>query len=273
MSDQPQALPRSTILGLRDWVVAALALLTIVVFLLLPSPFPLGKLDTVAYAVCHRIPERSFFLGGHQLPLCARCSGTFLGVLLSLVTLTVGGRLRAGRLPPPRVLLVLVSFVIFWIFDGLNSYLTLLLGAPLLYQPQNWLRLVTGMLNGLALGSLIFSLFNFSLWQTPRPQAVLENLKELAGLVFVAGLLIGLILTGADLLLYPIALTSTLGVIAMLTGVNTILVLVLFGRENQAHRWQDTIWPLLTALALSLVIVMGVGAGRTALTETLGLPF
>jgi hypothetical protein len=59
----------------------------------------------------------------------------------------------------------------------------------------------------------------------------------------------------------------------MLTGVNTILVLVLFGRENRARRWHDTIWPLLTALALSLVIVMGVGAGRTALTETLGLPF
>ena len=25
--------------------------------------------------ICHQMPERSFFLDGHQLPVCARCTG------------------------------------------------------------------------------------------------------------------------------------------------------------------------------------------------------
>ncbi|MGH1364041.1 MAG: DUF2085 domain-containing protein [Calditrichia bacterium] len=30
---------------------------------------------------CHRLPERSFFFRGKQLPLCARCSGLLVGCL------------------------------------------------------------------------------------------------------------------------------------------------------------------------------------------------
>jgi uncharacterized membrane protein len=273
MSEQPQTMPQPATRSAREWVVAGLALLVVLIFLLSPTSFALGKLDTIAYAVCHRIPERSFFLGGHQLPLCARCSGTFLGVLLTLVTLTLAGRTRASRLPPPRVLIVLVGFVLLWAFDGLNSYLTLYASAPHLYEPQNWLRLTTGMLNGLALGTLIFSIFNFSLWRAPRPQPVLRGWGELAGLVGLAGLLIGLALTGDERLLYPLALASTSGVVVMLTSVNTVIVLVATRRENSVQRWRDAAWPLLVALALTLTIVMGIGAGRAALTDALGLPF
>ena len=28
---------------------------------------------------CHQMPERSFFVGGYQLPLCARCTGIVIG--------------------------------------------------------------------------------------------------------------------------------------------------------------------------------------------------
>ncbi|HEC34484.1 MAG TPA: DUF2085 domain-containing protein, partial [Chloroflexi bacterium] len=45
----------------------------------------LTKVDLVGYAVCHRIPSHSFFVGGRQLPLCARCTGTFLGALTGLL--------------------------------------------------------------------------------------------------------------------------------------------------------------------------------------------
>jgi uncharacterized membrane protein len=273
MSQQPQTASQPVTLGPREWAVAGLSLLVILFFLLSPTSFELGKLDAVAYAVCHRIPDRGFSFGGHQLPLCARCTGTFLGVLLTLVTLTVAGRSRASRLPPPRVLIVLGGFILLWAVDGFNSYLTLYPGAPHLYEPQNWLRLTTGTLNGLALGTLVFSIFNFSLWRAPRPRAVIEGLGELAGLVALAALLIGLVLTGDDRLFYPLALASTLGVVTMLTSVNTVIVLVASRRENTAHRWRDAVWPLLVALALSLTIVMGVGAARAAWTEALELPF
>ncbi|HUR97184.1 MAG TPA: DUF2085 domain-containing protein [Pyrinomonadaceae bacterium] len=31
--------------------------------------------------ICHQIPERSFSLWGHQLAVCSRCSGVYLGLL------------------------------------------------------------------------------------------------------------------------------------------------------------------------------------------------
>jgi uncharacterized membrane protein len=40
-------------------------------------------LIALAYAagsvICHQLPERSFFLDGRQLPVCARCTGLYLG--------------------------------------------------------------------------------------------------------------------------------------------------------------------------------------------------
>lgn len=273
MSDPSQAMLEPITFNSRRGALAALSLLVVGFFLLSPTSFALGKLDAVAFAVCHRIPARSFFFGGQQLPLCARCTGTFLGVLLTFVTLTLAGRTRAARVPPPRVLAVLVVFTSLWAFDGLNSYLTLYPNVPHLYEPQNWLRLTTGMLHGLTLGTLVFAVFHFSLWRASRPQAVIQGWGELAGLTALATLLIGLVLSGGDYLLYPLALGSALGVLAMLTGANTIIVLIASRRENTAHRWRDAAWPLLVALALSLTMIIVIGAGRAALTTALDLPF
>ena len=51
-------------------------------WLLNTPPGLLGKADAIGYAVCHRIDLRSFHLGERALPLCARCSGMYLGAML-----------------------------------------------------------------------------------------------------------------------------------------------------------------------------------------------
>ncbi len=33
------------------------------------------------FTVCHRMPERSFFWKGKQFPVCARCTGIYIGYL------------------------------------------------------------------------------------------------------------------------------------------------------------------------------------------------
>ncbi len=35
---------------------------------------------------CHQMPERSFFVNGYQFPVCARCSGVFIGYVTGLIT-------------------------------------------------------------------------------------------------------------------------------------------------------------------------------------------
>jgi len=69
-------------------------------------PGLLGKADAIGYAVCHRIDARTFHLGDRQLPLCARCSGMFLGALIGLVYQTATRPRRAG-MPHWSVMIVL----------------------------------------------------------------------------------------------------------------------------------------------------------------------
>ena len=83
---QPQGiLPRLN--GISRWLVPLAAVLAIAAWIYIAPPGILGKADAIGYAVCHRIDERSFHVDGRQLPLCARCSGMYLGALLGLVVL------------------------------------------------------------------------------------------------------------------------------------------------------------------------------------------
>ncbi|MDF2589909.1 MAG: hypothetical protein K0S41_3750 [Anaerocolumna sp.] len=33
---------------------------------------------------CHQLPERSFFIKGYQMPVCARCTGVILGYIIAI---------------------------------------------------------------------------------------------------------------------------------------------------------------------------------------------
>lgn len=37
--------------------------------------------------MCHRIPERSFFIRGKQFPVCARCTGILCGYIIAMICL------------------------------------------------------------------------------------------------------------------------------------------------------------------------------------------
>ena len=65
---------------LRLNVVLAIGLLFWVV-LLFAAP---GVLFPFGHFICHQRPERSFFIGGQQLPVCARCTGLYLGAALAI---------------------------------------------------------------------------------------------------------------------------------------------------------------------------------------------
>jgi uncharacterized membrane protein len=230
------------------------AVAIIAAFVLSPPWSVLEKADAVGYATCHRIPDRSFHLGGRQLPLCARCTGTYLGVMAGLGTFFLRGCRRAIGFPPVRVLAAFVSFWAVWGVDGLNSYLALL-GAPHLYEPHHLLRVMTGCLNGLALCTLIWPVFNFSLWKQADSQQIVQGLRELGGMVAVAWTAALVVYTEPSFLLYPVALVSAIGSLLMLTLVNTILVLVVMQQEATAVTWRDAVLPMTLGLALTLVEV------------------
>src|SRR5512140_1062458 len=95
------------------WLVAASVLF---VWLVDTPAGLLGKADAIGYAVCHRIDLRSFHLGDRQLPLCARCTGMYLGAMLGLFLQRLSGR-RGGN-PPKAVWFVMALLVLAFGIDG-----------------------------------------------------------------------------------------------------------------------------------------------------------
>lgn len=88
---------------------------------------------------CHQLSDRSFHICGFQLPLCARCTGIFFGLILI-------GPLLCVFLPVNMY----ISFYLasFMFFDGYTQYLGI-------RKSNNILRLVTGIGFGYSVVSLI----------------------------------------------------------------------------------------------------------------------
>jgi uncharacterized membrane protein len=254
-----------------DGFLAIMALTILLLYLLAPPHGLLDKADHAAYAVCHRISARSFTFAGRPLPLCARCSGTYLGAVAGLIVLAACGRRRASRLPAPAILVVFGVFLLAWAVDGFNSFLTLIPGLPYLYEPSNLLRLVTGTLEGLALAAVLLPLANLTLWADPDPRRSVGSWRDLAWLLVAAAAVIALVSSEWAPLLYPFAILSELAILGLVGLVNAMFVLMLMRREGRATRTRDALLPLLIGVALAAVELTAIGLARTALTERLGL--
>ena len=219
----------------------------------------LGKADAVGYAVCHRISERTFFLGDRPLPLCARCSGMYLGALLGLLYQARSG--RQGGTPSRKFLIVLALFLMAFAFDGLNSYVHFWPTLSHLYEPRNFLRLITGTGLGIGMAAMLFPVFNQTIWMQWIPEPALHSWRQLGELLIMAAILILSALSENPLLLYPLALLSSATVLVILTMVYTMIWTMLLKRENKFNTFRS-LWSLLLAgfgTALLQIAVMDIG--------------
>ena len=258
------------------WFVPIAALAAFAGWMYIAPPGILGKADAVGYAVCHRISERSFHIGDRQLPLCARCSGTFTAAAVGLTFLGVTARKRSG-MPAPKFYLPFALFFLAFAVDGSNSYLYLLKQTtgvlkqiPNLYIPNNTLRLFTGTGMGLTMASFLFPAFNQSVWRDLDPAPVIGTWKRflaLLGLLLVVDLLI---LTESPIVLYPIAIISPLGVLALLTMIYAMVWLMIMRQDNTITDGKDLWLPLLAGFTLTLLMILAIDLFRLQLTGTWG---
>jgi uncharacterized membrane protein len=231
----------------------------------------LDKLNAVGYAVCHRIPSHSFTVNGRQLPLCARCSGMYLGALLGVLVQYFMGKRQGGF--SRTWLIVLCSLGTLFIIDGMNSFLALFLDAAPLYPPQNWIRLFTGWSVGLLIAALIYPIFSQTAWQDWDPGTILD--RKVPSLILISGslLIIAGVLSGVADILYPLAILSAVGVVVVLTLIYTVLMLMFFKQENRYNHFNELALFLLGGLILTLIHIGLFDLVRYLLTETWsGLP-
>jgi uncharacterized membrane protein len=239
----------------------------------LATSLPLNGADWAGYALCHRLPGHSLTINGRQLPLCARCTGMYLGAAVALGVLGLSGRLRRADLPPWPVLLLLVGLIGMMGIDGLNSFSHFLPNGPRLYEPRNWLRLVTGMGTGLAMGLILAPAVAQTLWRAPEFTPVLGGLRELADLLVLALVVILLALSNQPAILYVLSLVSTAGLLAIVAALNMVVLLIGARRDGRATRWRETAVPLALGLLLAILELGAISYARFSLTGTMtGFP-
>lgn len=262
-TEQTKPSPRST-----TWLALAALALVSTVWLLYAPEGALGKATAVGYAICHRIDSRSFHIGSVQFPLCARCTGIYLGVVLGVGLMMAMGRRRAGAMPPMRVMVVTVLFITAMGVDGVNSYLTLIPGLPHIYAPQNWLRLLTGILTGVAISGWMYPVFNQTLWRRWEETPAVKNFRELAGIVLAAMIAAALVLSNISFILYPLALISSAGVLALMTMTNSVIFMLATRTENKAENWRGAFAPMAAGFTVSLSLILLVDILRFTVTGT-----
>lgn len=261
---------------LSRWLVPAAALIAFSVWLLIAPPGLLGKADAVGYAICHRIEERSFNIGGRQLPLCARCTGEFYAAAVTLLFLAAASPRRSG-MPGWKLGIPLLIFLLAFAIDGSNSYLYLLKSTtggaldsiPNLYTPNNTLRLFTGSAMGIAIASILYPAFNQSAWANADRKPALDwtKLGVLAAIVLVINLAI---LTESPVVLLPIAILSVLGVLALLVMVFSLVWMMIMREENVYTSLREMWMPFLAGTTLALLMITAIDLLRFKLTGTWG---
>ena len=277
-------MPNDTIKRVKSasrYLVIAAAVLVITGWLLNTPTGIFGKFDAIGYAVCHRITERSFHIGTLQLPLCARCTGMYLGAVAGLVFQSMTGWKR-GKAPHWSIITVLAIFVVAFGIDGANSYLYLLKqvspgilpNIPNIYIPSNTLRLLTGSGMGLGIAVLLFPAFNQSIWvDYDEEHAPIPGWKTFGLLLGIILILDILVLTQSPIVLYPVAVISTLGVWLILTMVYTIVWVMIMGEDNQFVNIRQLWLPLVAGFTIALIQTAAMDLLRFWLTGTwTGLP-
>ena len=241
----------------RHSLIYGIAAVIILLWWVYTPPGLLGKADAIGYAVCHRIGERSFHIAGRQMPLCARCTGMYLGSTLGLAYQFIT-QPRKAALPPRKILAVMAFIVIFWAVDGTNSYLHLFPNAPGLYQPNNVLRLLTGSGIGMVVAMALFPVFNQTVWSEYDPRPAVAGFHTLGKLALMTLAMDALVLSEHPLILYPAALISAAGVLILLSIVYGMILLMLTKAENKIQTFQQVSLPLAAGLIFAILQVSSV---------------
>jgi uncharacterized membrane protein len=113
----------------------------------LDNPGQEARMNLFAQAVytmgdieCHQIAERSYYLNGNELPICSRDVGLSIGLLAGMVV----GLLYVRRINP---FLLAVGILPILLDGGLQTVSS--------YQSNNTLRILTGIVAGVAVALLL----------------------------------------------------------------------------------------------------------------------
>jgi uncharacterized membrane protein len=138
----PQVVPMRR--PLMFWLISTATVLLLVSLIVVAPIAAASGYSDVAQGIyrafgmlCHQLPERSYFIDGHKLAVCSRCTGIYGGFAFTLLISPLVRSLRNTTTPPRGLLLLAAvplaidfSLAFFGIWE--NTYTSRLLTGALL---------------------------------------------------------------------------------------------------------------------------------------------
>lgn len=249
-------------------VVAGLAVLAF-----LAAPWSLEhKAHVALHGLCAQRPSHSLHLGDRTLPFDARMTGIYGGFLFSAIYLALRRRHRAAGIPSWPTIAVLALFVGLMAIDGFNS-LVLDMDRHSFYEPDNRLRLATGLMTGVALASAIFLLFGMVLWRRPQlhQRVVVGPWEPFLMLVFVIPFA-GAALSGFSWLYVPLALVLLVSATAVISAIMLTVAVMFRMADNTFEDVSQVQGYAVVSLLAGLMVIALIGGGRFLLESMTNAP-
>lgn len=111
----------------------------------------------ISSAFCAQAASHSFFIDGQKLPLCARCTGIYLGFLVVFIFWLFRIHKKPSKVFSLLFLAPITLSILYFTFDGISSILQM----PWV---NNFTRLFSGLFFGQTLAILVLLVLSHSLW-------------------------------------------------------------------------------------------------------------
>jgi len=216
-------------------------------------------LHWMGLGLCHQLPERSFFGGGVQVPVCARDTGIYVGFVVSMIVVSALHRGERPRgFPRTPVWVAMGAMLALMAWDGVTSYAGL-------RTTGNDLRLLSGLGVGFSAAAVLFPILNDELWTRASTVKVLDptwrffawlaSIPVCYAVTWWAGPLLGIA--------YPVLVAVC--IVATLTAINLVIVAMLPRFDRRADNWAGVVTPTALAVAVSFVEIALAGQLRLLL--------
>lgn len=221
-------------------------------------------LQGLGYGLCHQLPERSFFGGGTQVPVCARDTGIYLGFVVSLALISLLHRPgRPKQFPGVAGFVAIILMITAMGVDGVSSY-----GG--FRTTTNDLRLITGILAGFAMAAIVVPMLNDELWVRATNERVLSPLGRLLAWLAAVPVVFAVVRWLAPFLGVAYPVLVAVSILVTLTAVNLVIVGIFPWFERRAERLSDAWLAILIALTLSGIEIAASGLFRAGIESVVG---
>jgi uncharacterized membrane protein len=173
--------------------------------------------------LCHQRVDRTFNIDILYMPVCSRCTGIYLGIFISLITIILLERCIKGEFPSLKIVLTTVGIFLIMGLDVVLSSLGII-------ESNNIIRLITGFFTGWFMVSLLLPLANNVMFRMFVRKNYLDKKIK-----FFIWIFCGIVMVAAFIFTYQYALIfwSVVSILGMITFVVLILFILFFSLNRR----------------------------------------